>query len=198
MEEYVATLRRNNYPFLLLINPQFVGTVLCFLGTLLIVVDKFVPVHIFVNQHTKWHDINLAVLELAKFDKLNASGDQVGYMGEGSKGFSEVVEIVKYNKPNLRDKQIVGFVMNRPINVAGIPLCVVHTAFKDNNNAEPLTTEYIFYEWIKNAREKFFIKWGIFTIGLGFLFEIFGLILRGRKRKKCMTVLPLNYLKEIE
>jgi len=158
--------------------------ILCFIGTLVIVIDRFSPVHHFIDNHTKWHHVNLAVEDIQNFDYKTSDGEFVGYVGKSDPGFVELLEIVKNNRQDMKKKEIVGIAMNRIATFGGIPYRIVHAKLKNEPKVLPLTTEYIFYEWIRNFREKYFLKKGITLIAIGFLCGVLGQIIVRKKGGK--------------
>jgi hypothetical protein len=158
---------------------SFVAAILMFIGTLVIVMDKFGPVHRIIDQFPKWRNISAAMIDLDTFDTKAKNGTKIGIIQYGSQGFWKLIEIIRYNRPDLKDEEIVSVAKNQPIIVGGTPFKIVHLAFKSNpKKGHSLTTEYIFYEWIKSYRERYFLKRGLFLIGLGFLLGVFGHIKR--------------------
>lgn len=115
------------------------------------------------------------------FDKKDNDGNKLGIVEVGKQGFSELVDIILSNKPDLTSKKIVKVAKNQPVMFGGVPFKIVHVAFANNPRADPLTTEYVFYEWVSNYREKYFLKIGLLLIALGFLIGVFGHIKRKTK-----------------
>jgi hypothetical protein len=155
---------------------SFIAALLGFIGTFIIVMDKFGPIHRKISQLNKWKNISIALENLNTFD---TNKDNLGMIESGEEGFMELVDIIYGNRPDLADKKIEAIAKNKPITVGGIPFGIIHLVFLNNiNKGYPLTTEYIFHEWINNYREKHFLKKGLWLIALGFLLGIFGHIKR--------------------
>ncbi len=168
---------------MILINMKVIGATLCFIGTLIIVIDRFGPIHNFVDKHSKWYDVILALEDIQQFDYKTSDGDYVGHINSKDSGFNEILRIVKSKRPDLREKEVIGIVMNRPMEIGGVPFGIVHVAIRDEPKALSLTTEYIFYEWIRDSRDKWFLKIGITIIAVGFLLTIVGQFQEGGRRR---------------
>ena len=147
------------------------GSLLGFIGALVIAADRFPPIHRQVDQLGKWRDIASAVKDLNTFDYKASDSQMMGYLDARDRGFSDLVAVIKDNRTDLQDSTIVAIVMNAPIEVGGVPSTIVHVAFKDNLNTMPLTTAFIFYEWIARERERYFLKIGLVFITLAFSWE---------------------------
>jgi len=153
---------------------SFAAAVLAFLGTIVIVMDRFGPVHRTVDRFPKWRNIATAVADLDTFDTRIRDGKEVGMVEHDKPGFSELVHIIIFvNRPDLRDKTIVAIVKNQPIGVGGVPMKIVHVLFKNNPQGYSLTTDYIFHEWIRDYRDKYFLKTGLSIIAIAFLLSVF-------------------------
>lgn len=157
---------------------SFFAAVLGFLGTFVIVMDRFEPIHQRINRFQKWENITIALQDLDTFDTEVKDGKKLGIVELGKQGFSELVDIILSNRPDMMNKGIVAIAKNQPMALGGVPFKIVHVAFANNSQAESLTTEYVFYEWVKDYREKYFLKFGLILIGLGFLIGVFGHIKR--------------------
>ena len=79
------------------------------------------------------------------------------------------------------NKNIVAVAKNQPMALGGVPFKIVHVAYANNPNADSLTTEYVFYEWVRDYREKYFLKKGLLLIALGFMIGVCGNIQRKTK-----------------
>lgn len=160
---------------------SFIAAMLGFIGTFVIVMDKFAPIHRKIDQLQKWKNISIALQDLDTFDTENKSGKKIGMVEIGKQGFQELVGIIHSNRPDLVNKNIVAVAKNQPMSLGGVPFKIVHVAYANNLQADSLTTEYGFYEWVKNYREKYFLKIGLILIALGFLIGVFGHIKRETK-----------------
>ena len=157
---------------------SFIAAVLGFIGTFVIVMDKFGPIHRKIDQFQKWQDISVALKDLDTFDTKDKDGNKLGIVEVGKQGFSELIDIILSNRPDLRSKEIAAVAKNAPMSLGGVPFKIIHVAFANITQAESLTTEYVFYEWVSNYREKYFLKRGLILIALGFLIGVFGHIKR--------------------
>ena len=162
---------------------SFFAAILGFLGTFIIVMDKFEPIHRRIDKFQKWKNISIALQDLDTFDTKFKSKEKLGAVMFDEQGFSELVDIIISKRSDIKNKNIICIAKNEPINIAGVPYKVVHILFENNNHGVSLTTEYIFNEWVRDYREKYFLKIGLILIGLGFLIGILGHI----KRKKIIT-----------
>ena len=160
---------------------SFVAAVLGFLGTFVIVMDRFEPIHRRIDRFQKWENISIALQDLDTFDTEVKDGKKLGMVELGKQGFSELVDIILSNRPDMMNKGIVAIAKNQPMALGGVPFKIVHIAFENISQAESLTTEYVFYEWVRDYREKYFLKIGLILIGLGFLIGVFGHIKRKTK-----------------
>ena len=154
-----------------------IGSSLGFIGAILIAVDRLPPVHRQVDRVQKWRDINHAVTDLSIFDHPTPGGKKVGYVVATDPGFADLTRIIKLNKPELKGK-IVAIAQNAPATFGGVDFKIVHVALEGNPQGVPVTTDYIFHEWVAEYREGFFLKWGLTFVTLGFLFGIIGRIER--------------------
>ena len=152
----------------------FIAAVLGFVGTFVIVMDKFGPIHRKIDEFQKWENISIALKDLDTFDTEVKNGKKLGMVEVGKQGFSELVDIILSNRADLRNKDIVAVAKNQPIALGGVPFKIVHLVFANNPQAYSLTTEYVFYEWVRNYREKYFLKIGLLLIAIGFLIGVFG------------------------
>jgi len=143
--------------------------------------DKFGPIHRKIDQFQKWENISIALKDLDTFDTEDKDGNKLGGVEVGKQGFSELVAIILSNRPDLMNKKIVAVAKNQPMELGGVPFKIVHVAFANNPKADSLTTEYVFYEWVSNYREKYFLKTGLLLIALGFLMGVFGHVRRRTK-----------------
>lgn len=160
---------------------SFIAAVLGFVGTFVIVMDKLGPIHRKIDQFQKWENISIALKDLDTFDTEVKNEKKLGMVEFGKQGFSELVDIILSNRPDLMNKSIVAVAKNQPMALGGVPFKIVHVAFANNPQADSLTTEYVFYEWVKDYREKYFLKRGLLLIALGFLIGVFGHIKRKTK-----------------
>lgn len=153
-------------------KPSFWAAVLAFVGTIIIVMDSFGPIHRIVDDLPKWRNINLAVADLDTFDTKMKDGKEIGMVEHDKPGFAGLVHIISCNRPDLRDKTIIAVAKNQPIGVGGVPMKIVHVLFENNPQGYSLTTDYIFHEWIRDYRSKYFLKIGLSVIAIAFLLSI--------------------------
>jgi hypothetical protein len=157
---------------------SFIAAVLGFVGTFVIVMDKFEPIHRGIDRFQKWQNISIALKDLDAFDTEVKDGKKLGMVELGKQGFSELVDIIISNRPDMMNKDIVAVAKNQPMALGGVPFKIVHVAFANNPQTDSLTTEYVFYEWVRDYREKYFLKMGLLLIGFGFLVGVLGHIKR--------------------
>lgn len=184
--QYLRRIARSVASFRICNWFSFLAALLGFLGTFVIVMDKFEPIHRKINQFQKWENISIALQDLETFDTQVKDGKKLGIVELGKKGFSELMDIILSNRPDMINKDIVAIAKNQPMTLGGVPFKIVHVVYENNSQAQSLTTEYVFYEWVKNYREKYFLKFGLILIGLGFLLGVFGHI----KRKSLPATSP--------
>jgi hypothetical protein len=151
----------------------FVASVLAFVGTIVIVMDRFGPIHRTVDHLPKWQNIAIAMADLDTFDTKIRDEKEVGMLEQGKPGFRELVHIILKNRPELREQRIVAVVKNQPIAVGGVPIKIVHVAIEGNPQGLTITTDYIFHEWIRDYRDKYFLKIGLTIIAISFLVSVF-------------------------
>ena len=159
-------------------KPSFWAAVLAFVGTVIIVMDSFTPIHRMIDQCPKWKNIRLAMADLDTFDTKMKDEKMNGMVERGKPGFTELVHIIVCNRPDFRGKQIVAVVKNQPIEIGGVPLKIVHLALENNSQAQPLTTDYIFQEWVREYRAKHFLKVGLSVIAVAFFLSVIAHIKR--------------------
>lgn len=179
--KYIRTITETATSFRIHNWLSFMAAVLGFVGTFVIVMDKFGPIHRKIDHFQKWENISIALKDLDTFDTEGKDGKKLGMVEVGKQGFSELVDIILSNRSDLMNKKIVAVAKNQPVIIGGVPLKIVHVAFANNPKAEPLTTEYVFYEWVNNYREKYFLKKGLLLIALGFLMGVFAHVKRKNK-----------------
>jgi len=152
---------------------SFWAAVLAFVGTVIIVMDSFMPVHRIIDRYPKWENINLAMTDLDTFDTKMADGKMNGMVEKDKPGFRDFKHIICSKRPSLQEKTITAVVKNKPFGAGGVPFKIVHVAVEGNSNAIPLTTDYIFQEWVRDYRAKCFLKIGLSIIALAFLLSVF-------------------------
>jgi len=162
---------------------SFFAAVLGFIGTFVIVMDNFEFISNRIDKFQKFQNISIALNNLNSLNTTIKDGQKVGMIRLGSQGFSELIDIVIINRPAFRNKQIVAIAKNQPLVLADIPFNIVHIFIANETHAVSLTTEYIFDEWVSNYRDKYFLKFGLSLITIGFLIGVLGHI----KRKKAVT-----------
>ena len=81
----------------------FIAAVLGFIGTFVIVMDKFGPIHRKIDQFQKWENISVALDDLDTFDTEDKEGNKLGMVEVGKQGFSELIDIILSNRPDLRN-----------------------------------------------------------------------------------------------
>jgi len=168
-------------------HASFWAAVLAFIGTIVIVMDSFAPIHRIVDQCPKWKNIRTAMVDLDTFDTNTKDGKKVGMVEYGKPGFADLVYVVSYNRPNLRNRSIIAIAKNQPIGVGGVPMKIVHILFKDNPQGYSLTTDYIFHEWVSDYRMRYFLKIGLSMIAVAFLLSVVAHVKWGSKRDTQQT-----------
>ena len=153
-------------------KPSFWAAVLAFVGTVIVVMDSFTPIHRMIDRCPKWKNIRLAMADLDTFDTKIRGGKMNGVVERGNPGFTELVHIIVCNRPDFKGKQIVAVVKNQPMITGGVPLKIVHVVRENNPQAQPLTTDYICQEWVREYREKYFLKVGLSVIAVGFFLSV--------------------------
>lgn len=153
-------------------HASFWAAVLAFVGTVVIVMDSFTSVHGMIDQCPKWKNIRLAVADLDTFDTKMKDGEMNGVVEENKPGFAELVHIIRSNRSSLPDEPIIAVVKNQPVGIGGVPLRIVHVVIQGNSHAVPLTTDFIFQEWVQDYRAKYFLKIGLSIIALAFLLSV--------------------------
>lgn len=156
-----------------------IGSFLGFMGGIVIAIDKFPVIHHQISRVQKWSNIQHAVADLNVLDQP-IGGIKVGYVAPSEPGFDDLVNIIRLNKPELNDK-IVGIIQGTPMAVGGVPSKIIHVIMEGPAETVPVTTDFIFHEWVAKYRERFFLKLGLLFVTLGFLMGIIGRI---DKRKK--------------
>jgi len=162
-------------------HPSFWAAVLAFTGTVVIVMDSFTPIHRLIDHSPKWSNIRLAMADLDTFDTKMKDGKMNGMVEKDKPGFAELVHIIRCNRTTLRDEPIVAVVKNQPLGIGGVPLKIVHVALEGNSHAQPLTTDFILQEWVRNYRAKYFLKIGLSVIAIAFLLSVVAHVRRNRK-----------------
>jgi hypothetical protein len=150
------------------------GSFLGFMGSFIIVCDKFPPIHHTIDKFWEWKDVNLGIKALSTLDQRQSDNQLIGYVRNGDPGFLHFVAIIKDNRPDLCDSTIVLIAMNAPISVGGLESKNVHVKFLDNMQTLPLTSEFIFRDWIARDRERFFLRIGLIFVALAFFLGIIG------------------------
>ena len=161
---------------------SFWAAVLVFLGTIIIVMDRFGFVHRTVDLCPRWRNIALAVAHLDTFDVKIAGGKQVGMVERDKPGFAELVHIISANRPDLQNRTIVAIWKDQPIAFDGVGMKIVRVRF-ENNFQYSLTMDYIFNEWIRDYRDKYFLTTGLSVIAIGFLLNVFAHVKRKGKER---------------
>ncbi len=159
-------------------KPSFLAAVLAFVGTVIIVMDSFTPIHWMIDRCPKWKNIRLAMVDLDTFDTKMKDGKFTGMVKRGEPGFTELVHIIVSIRPDLRGKQIAAVAKNQPIRIGGVPLKIVHVALENSSQAQSLTTDHIFQEWVREYREKYFLKVGLSVIAIAFFLSVIAHIKR--------------------
>jgi len=66
---------------------SFAAAILAFIGTFLIVMDRFGPIHHTVDLHPKWRNLAASAKDLDTFDTKYRGGKDVGMVEENKPGF---------------------------------------------------------------------------------------------------------------
>jgi hypothetical protein len=121
------------------------GSILGFIGALIIAMDKFPPVHNLVDQCPPWSYIAFAMQDLNTYDYRQSDGQIIGFLSAGDRGFGALVEIINVNRTDVHGK-IVAIAQNSPIAVGGVPSSIIHVALENQQEGVPVTTDFIFRE----------------------------------------------------
>ena len=96
---------------------SFIAAVLGFVGTFVIVMDKFETIHRNIDRFQKWQNISIALKDLNTFDTVVKGEEKVGMVEFGKQGFSELVDIIHSNRPDMMNKEIVAIAKNQPMSL---------------------------------------------------------------------------------
>jgi hypothetical protein len=166
--EHVRRYRISNWRLL-------AGSALGFFGALIIPMDKFPPIHRMVDHCRPWSDIQYAIKDLNTYDYRQADGVLVGLLSPEDRGFDVLTKIININRPDLKVR-IVAVAQNSPITLGGVPSSIIHVAVENSQTAIPVTTDFIFHEWVATYRERYFLRRGLLLITVAFLLGIIGRI----------------------
>ena len=166
-----------------------ISALLAFFGSLIIVMDRFGPIHNLISNLPKWKNIELALIDLDNYDTPTNDGSNVGMVEQGKPGFSDFLNVIYSNKPNLKNRDIIVIAKNQPISIGGVPMKIVHVGFRGETQGYSLTTDYIFNEWIRDYREKYFLKIGLSMIALSFLLSVFVQILFKNQNNNILIII---------
>jgi hypothetical protein len=83
--------------------------------------DKFGPIHRKIDHFQKWENISIALKDLDTFGTEGKDGKKLGMVEVGKQGFSELVDIILSNRPDLMSKIIVAVAKNQPMALGGVP-----------------------------------------------------------------------------
>jgi len=156
----------------------FFSAILGFVGTLVIAMDRFGPIHHSIDRLGRWQNISTGLRTLDTLQTKLHDGQMVGLLQPNSPGFNELAHIISLNRPDFREEDIGTIVKNAPVSVGGVDLRILHIARRNTNSATPIGVEYMLYDWVKDYRQKCFLKYGLSLIGLGFMLSIFSRIRR--------------------
>jgi hypothetical protein len=180
-----------------------VGSILGFIGALVIAMDKLPPIHHLVDQCRPWSDITCAMQDLNTYDHRQSDGQSIGFLSAGDCGFSALVEIIDVNRPDIQGK-VVAIAQNSPMTLGGFPSIIIHVAVEGQQEGIPVATDFIFREWISKYRERYFLKRELLLVTLAFLLGIIGRIEKkhtqlfhpadGRPRGASVSVLSADAL----
>jgi len=150
-----------------------IGSFLGFVGALIIAMDKFPIVHNLIDHCPPWNDIAFAIHDLDTYDYPQADGRNAGFLSARDRGFGILVKIIKQNRPEIHEN-IIGIGQNSPISVAEIDNKIIHIALENNKQGVPITTDFIFREWISRYRERIFLRIGLTFVTFAFLLGVVG------------------------
>ena len=125
-----------------------IGSLLGFSGSLFIASDKFPPIHEYFNDFNPWRELNVAIVDIQTFDYTTASGRKAGYITRGDTGFDHLIAIISDNRADISITNIIGIGQNTAVLLGGVPANNIHLVLDNKSSAQPLTTTYIFNEWV--------------------------------------------------
>jgi hypothetical protein len=160
-----------------------IGSILGFLGTFAIAMDKIPQIHQLMDRVSPWAELNMAMSDLNHFDERIAGGDSVGLIEEDDPGFTTLVEIICASRRDQDASRIRWVLQNAPASFAGIRSEIVHLGFRDSNNAEAIMTRTDLNDLVVQYRERWFLSRGLWLVIGGFFFGILGRL--GIRRRRC-------------
>ena len=149
------------------------GSLLAIFGSLIIAMDKFPIIHEWINNCHRFSDIQYAIADLNVSDYVDGNGVKVGSLGFGERGFDELNNIIRINRADIQDRIIAVF-QDNTISLGGTPYPILHVGLEGNSKTIPITSGFIFHEWIAKDRERVFLRKGLSCIALGFFFGVIG------------------------
>ncbi|HOE67329.1 MAG TPA: hypothetical protein PLO62_12460 [Candidatus Hydrogenedentes bacterium] len=134
-----------------------IGSILGFLGSLIVTIDKFPGIHELIDTLQPFSDTAYGIKAMDAYSYTQSDNQKVGVLRSGERGFDNLVRVIKTNRPEIKDK-IVAIAQNSPMTLGGVPTKIVHVQVAQNSTqpAIPLTSEFIFREWVAKAREQHF------------------------------------------
>ena len=165
----------------------FLGTTMNFIGGLFIISQELPGLRNLVNTIpcVKKTDSAWNLLK----EKRNLLQDRYElYILHTDYGFSNLVKIVKKNRPNIeagkpsaifiRTAATIGFTGMREVSEE---FKFLFLGYRDRDSIA-ITSLTIFDEWIKNYKRQNFLRWGIGIITIGFFLNILSQLLRQKEK----------------
>lgn len=154
-----------------------------FFGTLIASIDKFPNGQDIINRTSTWSDIQYAIGNLEKFE--NPTPDTINpSVRKGTRGFERLVEIIKANRADLRDVDIVFLYIDSPMAFGDMKFKIVNMGVRSPYSliwpdadmplieSKQLTFEYSFRDWLTTYRQRFFLSWGLRITAFGFFLAV--------------------------
>jgi len=175
-------MKRKTHSIKFILN--IISAIFGLIGAFIIVGNKIELIDGMMENTNKWKNITLAINRIDSLNNINPDRDneRIGFVNSLNVGFNELLKIIYVNMPELKDSNIVIIVKSQPLVVGGIAARVINIVYEKELNYEkihynPITTEYEFYRWIRDYKEKSFLNIGMILIGLGYIFSLISSIL---------------------
>jgi hypothetical protein len=159
-----------------------IGASLGFLGSIVVLIDRYPPTQSWINSWDKWKNLEIAI------QKTNADGVPSGtyysdYIAKNiglqptDPGFNDLISIVKLNFPKFSDKEIL-FIFSKSVMGIGenietrVISAMVREGSSNNFNSQSIALKTTVVEWINVYRQRFFLTYGFILTAVGFFFGI--------------------------
>ena len=167
------------------------------IGAIIIVGNELPLVTKIQDKTKKWMNVKNAVNTLDSLKYINPERSDVksgfveryGYLENKNVGFKELLRIIQYNMPELKDSNIVEIDKSAPIVLGGIGAHVINLRytkdqFKKKFEYHPITTEYEFNRWIREYKHKCLLDYGIIFLVFSYFLNLGALMLKQPKNMK--------------